>query len=181
MTQNRINLFGEITKDIMHLNVLGEIIRSVWLRLPGFFQIRHDEWVIMPNHLHGIIWILDIGKGEASAIEENKSTFSHKADASPLRQLIGTNHGSLGSIIQNFKSVSTRKINLYFRNLAHSEALATKNYESVIPLIANASSKRTWQRNYFEHIIRNRIELDFIRQYIADNPRKWSEDKEYHA
>jgi putative transposase len=63
--------------------------------------------------------------------------------------------GSLGAIIQNFKSVSTRKINK----------------------IRDNPGCPVWQRNYYEHVIRNEIDLANIRQYIADNPLKWDLDE----
>jgi len=80
---------------------------------------------------------------------------SKMANASPQRP-IGTQSGSLGAIIQNFKSISTRKLN---------KARSTPG----IPI---------WQRNYYEHIIRDEDELNRVRQYILDNPLKWALDQE---
>jgi len=55
VTQERKCLFGEICAGVMQTNHLGEMIGVVWRKLPDFFPIQLDEWVIMPNHLHGII------------------------------------------------------------------------------------------------------------------------------
>jgi REP element-mobilizing transposase RayT len=159
VTQNRANLFGEIADGVMRLNDLGEIVRSTWLRLQDFFSICHDEWLIMPNHLHAIIWIKDSSTGEASTQRNWVDASPQRliaSESSPQRQPIGTRSGSLGAIIQNFKSISTRKIN----QAQHSPGTPT------------------WQRNYYEHITRNQAELERIRQYIADNPRHWAEDQE---
>jgi putative transposase len=180
VTQNRANLFGEIADGVMRLNDLGEIVRSTWLRLQDFFSIYHDEWLIMPNHLHAIIWIFDPGgTGEASTqwnwvdaspqrliagesspqrliASDSSPQRLIASESSPQRQPIGTRSGSLGAIIQNFKSISTRKIN----QAQHSPGTPT------------------WQRNYYEHITRNQAELERIRQYIADNPRHWAENEE---
>ena len=68
VTHGRANLFGEIQDDKMVPYAAGDIIQLVWQQLPEFFPIYLDELVIMPNHLHGIIWILDQGTGEASAL-----------------------------------------------------------------------------------------------------------------
>ncbi len=122
ITQERINLFGDISHGVMLLNAPGEIINLCWQRLPDCFPIRQDEEVIMPNHMHGIIWILDHGTGEA------------------------------------FTQINSESM----------------KYRGV-----NASLRQIWQRNYYEHIIRNQKELDAIREYIYDKPRRWTEDKEY--
>ena len=76
-------------------------------------------------------------------------------NASPLRPR-GTQPGSLGAIIQNFKSVSTRMVN--------------KRYFE--------PGNKIWQRDYYERIIRNERELNDIRQYIRDNPLNWDLDSE---
>jgi hypothetical protein len=86
VAQDRLNLFGEFTDGVMCLSRIGEITRSAWLRLADLFPIRHDEWVIMPNHLHAIIWILDLGRGEASASKDFLDPWRSLTDASPQHQ-----------------------------------------------------------------------------------------------
>jgi putative transposase len=157
VTQGREPLFGEIADGAMQLNTLGKIVWAIWSRLPAYFPIRHDEWVIMPNHIHGIIFILDHGRGEASAVKKPDRSELLSADASPQRAPIGTTPGSLGAIIQNFKSVSTRKINRARDVLG-------------VPV---------WQRDYYERVVRDEVELAQFRQYIQQNPRRWMEDDEY--
>ena len=156
VTIDHLNLFGEIIDGVMCLSRIGEITRSAWLRLADLFPIRHDEWVIMPNHLHAIIWILDLSTGEASGSKDFWDPWRSLA----LRQTNGTRSSSLSAIIQNFKSTSTHKIN---RNKADDSP---------------KRAQRVWQRNYYEHIIRDQPELDRIRQYIADNPHQWEGDQE---
>jgi len=152
------NIFGEIRNNELVLNHPGNIIQETWMHLPDFFPIRLDEWVLMPNHLHGIIWILEHRRGEAST----------SIDASPLDTPIGTKPSSVGAVIQNFKSVSTRKINQMIQGSRAGEIN-----------LANLTPPGLWQRNYYEHIIRNHIELERIRLYILENPRKWLEDQDY--
>ncbi len=178
VTKDRTNLFGDICGEQMIINSLGEIICSAWANLPGFFNIQLDESTIMPNHLHGIIWILVSGRGEAFAGGSLLSVLASTADASPQHRAMGTKPNSLSAIIQNFKSVSTRRIHQFIRK---GEA-----YEEQIPgamqvLASNASPRPIWQRDYFERVIRNERELDAIRAYIIDNPRRWTEYKDYHA
>ena len=99
-----------------------------------------------PYHFHGILMIV----GEASAVLPRKESKLLSADASPLHP-IGTRPASLGAIIQNLKSISARKIN----TLLHS------------------AGAPIWQRNYYEHIIRNETEWNRIRAYILANPLRW--------
>ncbi len=155
VTYGRECLFGEITGETMRLSPLGEIVQPAWLRLPSFFSIRLDVYVVMPNHFHGIIWLGAERTGEASAGSIPVSGNTLAADASPQPPK-GTQPGSLGAILQNFKSTTTRRAN-------QMDALLGT------PL---------WQRNYYEHIIRNESELDRIRRYILHNPVTWAADQE---
>ena len=116
----------------------------------------HDEYVIMPNHIHAIIMIHVYGRGEAFE-EVHVSQRNHRSNASPLRVARGTAKGSLGAIVQNFKSISTRRINKY----------------------NDTPGKTFWQRGYYDRIIRNRDELASIRKYITENPLNWELDEYY--
>ena len=99
-----------------------------------------DEWVVMPNHLHGIIVIVD-----AACRGGSRTAPTNLARHKPLGRLIGA-----------FKTVSTKRINA----------------------IRDTPNLPVWQRNYYEHIIRDDEELNRIRQYIADNPMQWEMDSE---
>ncbi len=182
VTNDRLNLFGEIKDGVMKNNVLGEIIASKWINLEHYFPIHLDDWVIIPNHLHGIIWIVD-RRGEASNISQDifwrRSTKLDLLDASPLTN--GTHPGSLGAIIQNFKSVSTRAINQRRKGEASKDSPVETWSRLARHKLLDASPLRVWQRNYYEHIVRNEDEWDALRAYIADNPRRWTEDQEYRA
>jgi REP element-mobilizing transposase RayT len=148
------------------------VIETAWLELPRRFpQVSLDAWVLMPNHFHGIPILSDadmVGamhspaslsqrqashQGEGLAVAEGPG-----GNASPARFLSGAPSGSLGSIIGNFKSVTTRRINR----------------------IRKTPGMPLWQRNYHEHIIRTERALRAIRQYITDNPARWPLDK-YNA
>lgn len=109
-----------------------EVVSSTWHALPVHFPaVALDEFVIMPNHLHGII----IMRGAASSAP------------------------SLGQVVRAFKSASAIEANK----------------------VLNRSGQPFWQRNYYEHIIRNDHDLNRIRQYIRDNPLAWDEDPDNPA
>ncbi|MBW8010187.1 MAG: transposase [Chloroflexi bacterium] len=124
----------------------GTIVKKVWEDLPEHFEnIKLDRFVVMPNHVHGIVWILEDNEPHVGA-----------RHASPLPRS-GPKPGSLGTIIGSFKSAATKQIN-QFRNTTGSPF---------------------WQRNYYEHILRDDRDLFKHRKYIQENPIKWALD-EYH-
>jgi REP element-mobilizing transposase RayT len=149
--------------------LLRRVAETLWQRIPRHFaHVRLDAWVVMPNHIHGIIIIAnDPGRGEASP-EATSATQpvapagsgsgweSVAGDASPLqpRRPSGVAPGSLGAIVGNFKSVTARRIN----HLRRTPGMPV------------------WQRNHYEHIVRDERALHAIRQYIAGNPARWAWD-----
>ncbi len=136
-TKNRECLFGNIVAGKMTLNDLGEIVNQCWFDLPNHYgNCKLDEFVIMPDHIHGII-IIDNDHGSIHVEAGLKPASTNKR------------HG-LFEIVRGFKTFSSRKINK-MQNLFYFQ----------------------WQRDYFEHIIRNENELNRIRAYIINNPFKW--------
>lgn len=143
---NRECAFGEIIDGEMQLNEWGEVVALCWDEIPIHFpNVELDAFVIMPNHVHGIIIIPD-------SVEARH--------ASPLQQKTeiprGIKRKSLGAIVGSFKSATTKRINQ----------------------IRSNPGAPVWQRNYYEHIIRDEEDLHDILEYIAGNPVKWGEDEE---
>ncbi len=154
--ENKKCMFGNIEQNNMILNHIGKIIDYHWRKLPIHFKnIELDQYQIMPNHFHGIIHIMVGAKHSGAA--DTTTCLNANDNASPLQMPCGTKRGSLGAIIQNFKSVTSRKINK----------------------INKTRSTHVWQRNYWEHIIRDEKDLNRIRKYIFENPLKWTDDKYY--
>jgi REP element-mobilizing transposase RayT len=128
----------------MILNKAGEHAINCWLSIPDHFPNSElDEFIIMPNHVHGIIHIVDFGNVGA----KNFSPLPNKINSfrSPSK--------SLGSIIRGFKIGVTKWIR------------------------KNTDNYHVWQRNYYEHIIRDENALDRIRIYIRHNPKNWNNDR----
>jgi len=97
-------VFGEVVEDQMQLSRVGKIIEAEWLRTPGIRPgVELDDYVIMPNHLHGIVIIGDTRRG-VSQYAPTENTTSSKALRSPSQ--------NLGAIIRGFKSATTKRINL---------------------------------------------------------------------
>ncbi len=167
-THDRQNFFGEISDGQMVLSEIGEIVRQEWLKT---FEIRPDmnltmgEFVVMPNHFHAIIII-----GEN---EYNTQTQRYCRDAmhrvstittdgtpndtngiTPPQNKFGPQSKNLASIVRGFKSA------------------VTKRCRSINPAFA-------WQRNYYEHIIRDDESYIRISEYIKNNPQNWRKDDYY--
>jgi putative transposase len=167
-TQNRECLFDD--------PVLRAVVETYWQAIPRYTpHVVLDAWVVMPNHIHGIIIIMErpaiLGARHSTrmplSVQEPASSEIHTAmqnqssNALPLPQPIahGALPGSLGAIVGSFKSVTARRIN----RIRHTPGMDV------------------WQRNYYEHIIRNEQALQRIREYIVNNPLRWGLDIENPA
>lgn len=131
----------------MDLNQYGEIIKSIWESLPSRFPVKFDAFQIMPNHIHFIIII--------ERTHDNLMDRAHR-DA-PLQK-----RSLLSQIVGYFKMNSSK--------LIHNVGAI---HESPVLI----KQKQIFQRNFYEHIIRNEKEYFKIRRYIQTNPRNWGEDK----
>ena len=149
-TQNREKLFGEIVGATLcgRPNNPDKLIVKWLLELENKFKdIKIDEYIIMPNHIHFII--KRTGDHTGSTGDHTGSTGDHAG--SPLRDIIGW-----------FKTMTT---NEYIAGVKDGRFMPFKG--------------RLWQRNYYEHIIRNYDDYINIAEYIQNNPLKWEEDKLY--
>jgi len=147
-TRDRESCFAEYPK-------LKNIVLEQWQALPNkFSNIDLDEYVIMPNHLHGIVVINDVSVGATLAVAQN--TAAGRAGASPTPIM---NRLTLGDIIGTFKSIS---VNKWLKHIRQNNIDALGIF---------------WQRNYYEHIIRDQKSLNRIRQYIISNPNNWETDE----
>jgi REP element-mobilizing transposase RayT len=205
-TQGRVCLFGEVVDGEMRLNAAGAVVDAEWHDLPRRFPgVQTDAFVVMPNHVHGIIHVgarfiapgligpgfiapesvssiqTDVADYDTGAINHNPAgainhnpagainhnpagAINHNPAGAINRAPTGTMNQNpagainraptVGDIVRAFKAVTTRRIRQHG--------------------MANFS----WQRNYYEHIIRNEASLDSIREYIVNNPLQWALDRE---
>lgn len=163
---HRDEIFGELINGEMVLNNAGKIAREEWFKtaeLRSYVKLFEDEFVIMPNHVHGIIWIEEDSVGtrrrRVSVWDEERarqrraptgtSTEKTESFGKPVK-------GSIPTIIRAYKSAVTYAVN------------ALENQRGAV----------LWQKNYYEHIIRNDRELNNIRWYILKNPFNWQLDRD---
>jgi len=172
-TQNMDHLFGRIIVGAtprgcpeMVLNHAGEMIKTVWNEIPQFYNgIQTDEYVIMPNHFHGIVCIVGAGpcacpiySMSPCACQQNGQPQGVISDGQPRG--VAPTGLSLPDVVHRFKTMTTRR---YIDGVK----------QNILPPF----NRRIWQRNYWEHIVRNDNELERIRKYILQNPQKWETDK----
>jgi REP element-mobilizing transposase RayT len=140
-------IFGKVENERMLLNQSGKIVLEFWNKLPGrYATIELDSFVIMPNHVHGIIKIINT-VGEIHELPLQTANTNQKTKR--RRMLIP-------KVVGYFKMNSSKRINT----------------------IRNSTDIPVWQRNYYEHIIRNENKLNKIREYIHNNPLKWHLDRD---
>ncbi|RPJ20016.1 MAG: transposase [Chloroflexi bacterium] len=152
VTQGRECMFGEIVDGKMYLSNYGEIIQKWWDDIPIHFpNVETGAFVIMPNHIHGIIFIIDECRGEVISPPDNQKSNNTGGETPPLHK------PTLGQIVGYFKYQSTKDMNA----IGNTGAIT-----------------KFWQRNYYEHIIRNEKDLKQKTDYILDNPSRWEEDEE---
>jgi len=171
--QNRRHLFGKIISGKMILNDAGKIAEKCWLEIPDHFKnvILHD-FVIMPNHVHGIIEFknndlkystvganqnspehVSYDETETETLQETYNVSCNGANVHSPRRMPKSPSKTIGSVIRGYKIGVTK----WMRQ--------------------KTNVKEVWQRNYYEHIIRNDIAYGRISDYIKNNPKKWDEDK----
>ncbi|MCY4653976.1 MAG: transposase [Dehalococcoidia bacterium] len=164
VAQGRMCLFGDVVDGEMRLNDAGMMVRRVWDGMPDRFpHIEMDEFVVMPNHGHGVI-VIQQSPGEnsahppvgASLVGAQSPTNIH-SDTRATTRVAPT----LGDVVGAFKSLTT---------LEYGRGVRETGWPSF--------DKRLWQRNYYEHIIRNDKEWNMVREYINDNPARWETDSE---
>ncbi len=154
-TKNRECIFGEIINEKMQLSAIGEIVFQGW---KNSFVIRkelfRDEFVIMPNHIHGIVIIKDQNKTPNPI---NNVETHGRASQSNRVSLPRTNRlpKSISSFIAGFKSAMTKSINEFRQTPGMS----------------------LWQSRFYDHIIRDEKSLNKIRNYIVNNPINWQTDE----
>lgn len=169
--------FGEVVDDEMKLNDVWKIVESIWLEIPGHFpNIELDEFVIMPNHLHGILYIVEtsiygVSNKELNTINNNLHAMNRVSTDASLQTInrastvwwwvvwnknVMLNKNSLWYVLRWFKWSVSSKLNKLFPDL---------NFK--------------WQSWFYEHIIRNDKDLERIREYIQNNPYKRKNDEYY--
>ena len=163
-TKDRLPFFGKIADGKMNLNEYGEIVKKRWLWLQDQYNyVKCDEYVIMPNHFHGIL-IIDTIVGIGRDLSNHPS--NHPSNNN------GTDHDPKGNnIIRTGHDLSLQKIK------SLSELIGAFKTTSSKLIHQTGLDEFRWQRSFYDHIIHNESSLNNIREYIRKNPQNWDTDK----
>ncbi len=187
--QNRLCLFGDIIGGKMVLNSAGEMIKKWWLKLPEKFEniCFEDVFVVMPNHIHGIIIIennkpirtnpcVNVGT-DPRVCPEDKNINSTDPSVN-----VGTDPRVCPED-KNINSAEDKHAGLSLQGLSLSEMMQwfkTMTTNEYIKGVKNQNwqgfDKKLWQRSFYDHVIRDEKALFNIQNYIIENPLKWEND-----
>ena len=157
-TRNHVCHMGRIEEEKIVMNSIGKIATEVWENIPNIYElVGIDEFIVMPNHIHGIVIIRenylssDCGKNEekTNLINQIPTTEKPKIPRNPME----SKKISLGKIIRRYKAKVKFMAGL------------------------NGYAQFVWQNRYYERVIRNEAELMKIREYIRNYVLKWNKDK----
>jgi putative transposase len=168
-TRGRQCILGDVVDGEMSLNKAGRAVQAAWRDLPNHYpHIELDAFVVMPNHVHAIIVLVDEtghadvgagfslnGTGRSSQAPQRCQGDSVCVGKPAPTPKASRRHG-LPEIVRGFKTFAARCINR----------------------MRGTPGRPVWQRNYYEHIIRNDREWNAVRLYIRDNPQHWDLDRE---
>jgi len=176
-TQNRECLFGDVIEKRMILNRKGDIARKCWFELLiTFNNVRSHAFVVMPNHIHGII-----------IIQRQIRIHKTQEDKSDRRGLIhqihprGDNNPDKGLIYQTPPMDLVQQPEwILMKNPSLTMGKIIRHYKAQVTIKSrkNGATHFQWQRNYHEEIMRNSKELEQKRNYIINNPSDWERDDE---
>jgi putative transposase len=176
VTQGRECLFGEIVDAKMYLSNYGEIVQKWWDNIPNHFpNVETGAFIIMPNHIHGIVFVTEERRGEVISPHDQPNDNNQKntsnIDTSHQREesMQTSETDNQGGEIPPLRRPTLGQIVAYFKYQSTKEMNEADNIGIITEF---------WQRNYYEHIIRNEKELKQKMDYILDNPSRWDEDRE---
>ena len=171
-------LFGYVADGAMHLSAAGRVVERVWDGLPEHYQhVGLDAFVVMPDHVHGVIVLADVplpgdegwegNQGRQAEVDASIGRWAGRGpaptkdvgarpedgrvgDAAPTKRRASRRHG-LSEVVRGFKSMSGRRVNA----------------------LRGTPGDAVWQRGYYEHVVRNQEDLNRIREYVVGNPLRW--------
>ncbi len=165
-TSDKRLLFGTVNHESVLLNRIGQIAEQCWLKIPDHStNVTIDYYIVMPNHFHGILFITEpptdsnvlLPLTSVGAQPVEYPDFNGAAPCADKVRVPCVIPRSLGSIVRSYKSAVSR--------LAHG--------------LPEFKTTPIWQRNYYEHVIRDEDDLYMKRNYIQNNPLQWELDEFY--
>ncbi len=169
---DRCPVLGHVKNGRMQLSKFGKIVAEEWRKIGSIYNnVKLDEWVVMPNHFHGILVITDdesVANGPVATIHELSLQNPTQHTVETIHELslreppppprvvrINRRRMLLSKIIGRFKMRSAKRINVKRK----------------------CPGKPFWQSSFYDHIIKDNLSLERIRAYIRNNPKAWNRDR----
>lgn len=158
-TQNREHFFGNIQNGMMQLSEIGKFAERYWLEIPEHFPfVELGNFVVMPNHVHGILII-------------------NKIDDLSLSESVETRQCLVSTTIKLNTTIGSSRFQNQGKNTISS---IVGSYKSIVTKMSRQThSNFAWQSRFHDHIIRNSQSFENIQNYIFENPLNWKNDKFY--
>jgi putative transposase len=154
--ENRRSLFGKIVNETCELSQTGIIANKCWQAIPEHFKnVELGEYVVMPNHFHGIIFVYDENTVGQTHAFDYKQAESELSIDDKKKEHVNKMHKKLSIIVGSFKSAVTKESNRL-----------------------NPEINFAWQTSFYDHIVRDDEGLEYISDYIRRNPENWKKDLE---
>jgi putative transposase len=179
-------IFGSVRDGEMQLSEFGEVARDEWLRTPVLRpNIDLAEFVIMPNHIHGIIVIEDMDMGvkndDRGAMHRARTEVDVHGDIDEEGNMDrGVEHRAHADKNDDTGAMHRARTEVFGKPTSNTIPTIVRGYKAAVTkqinILRNAPQRPVWQRNYYEHIVRSEADYLRIATYIIDNPRKWHED-----
>ncbi len=181
-TQNREHYFGEIENGEMQLSSIGIIADVMWHEIKNHSKtIEFDSFVVMPNHIHGILILNGI---DTDIVNDNGNVVVETGHAVETGHVVAVETGHALSLQSQSQSQSQTEKTIgqkRFQNIGNN------SISSIVGSYKSAVTKHThrlgfefnWQTRFYDHIIRNDDSFKKIQTYIGENPAKWHDDKFY--
>jgi putative transposase len=180
-TENRACIFGEMNDGLMQYTQLGMIAHNEWYKTSGIRNnVALGAFVVMPNHIHGIIIIT------RSELHSPSNSSMHSPQRTQTELIQGEFNSPLRGEHDNPKqgergSLQKGECNSPLRSPSQTIGAIIRGYKSAVTkqnnMLGLHMDTPIWQKNYYDHIIRNETSYQHIDNYIRQNPLLWKEDK----
>lgn len=175
-TKNRIHYFGQVINGEMVLSNIGRIVKKFWYEIPNHFtRVVLDQYIVMPNHIHGIVVITTPNRSGLNNFYGSNGGFISNDSVGP-----GITAVSGGSMVsqptQPTQPTQKRPLTGRHNKQWHPGTVGViiNQYKRICTIQARKICPNFgWQPRFHDHIIRNKGELMRIRRYIAANPANW--------
>ncbi len=196
VTWNRECVLGEVVDRAVELSPIGQTAYDFWQEIPRHFaNADTDEFIVMPNHIHGILVIGQTARepvgdvnGDHAGVEYGRNAnvgvecFVGVEYIQPLRgnQPTHPNQPRRPDVPPRSEPPQIEPRHAYQHVIPKSVGSIIRTYKAAVTRWCNKNGSEhfAWQRNYYEHVIRDENDLERIRNYIASNPANWSADDE---